>query len=819
MVELGLASFLSGKIWDLAWSKISVKYKEAKKIKQNQKFFDEFKEMDLSFNIDDSYTDEIELIFGNTGLAETMYYMAKYELSKTHDEICDSIEMQVNMYYSSSGKAINVHKKNQIINILTFLYYYLFYSLNPLNDEQRSVVNHSTKILGAEIKKLIELLEKLTSPPPPPSIFDSHYKDMTYIYERKNLIIGDEFKLKDYYIEPHFESGDIYPTISKWLNSEQNIMFITGEAGHGKSSLGIKLLYDFVTSNKQLFDGKIENIAYIKLTDIINSSNVKVIATPLGIEKIGFKLDLDTEIQLTKENNLAVYLDGFDEVIDTLREILDTTKEKAETSLVTYLQKYNKVKFVISSRPNYITDNLEKHSVTVQTLRTLNPKEIVNWIDVYNSMSEIKYQCTEADLTEHKTLYDLVSIPLLLQLVAFYGVYSNMRNRADLYIAILDKITERERTRIGNGLDDIAHFHDSLNQCAFEYYKNDENPVTQNITPVLAHFYTRVSDNRVEFIHRSFYQFFFAKYIFNLLVNEDYETLCESLSYDLIDEDIVGFIYNLTNINYFDLNTRKLENFIATTNCIPKNPTKGNRLRQAELSFFNIILVANTITNTKIRLNNIHSCIQAYDCAGLYLQNTVAKDCDLRRSLLNGASLVNINFSSCDLSFSDLDGINLSNSNLANSIFANSDLTSVYIIDSTMIYSNFSRAILNSAYLFECTLNDSDFSYATIFEADFYEVNLINSSFYNAYFYDAELINCTMNDSDFYRANIHNSDFSNSKLISANFTYANLSGTNFSNCDLRGANFNNAILDGAIFDNAIYDKGSIIEKHLANSTK
>ena len=106
-------------------------------------------------------------------------------------------------------------------------------------------------------------------------------------------------------------------------------------------------------------------------------------------------------------------------------------------------------------------------------------------------------------------------------------------------------------------------------------------------------------------------------------------------------------------------------------------------------------------------------------------------------------------------------------------------------------------------------LNNVSFDWANFSESNFKDCIFTSSHFHNAHFNDATLIGIYANDgifdgSDFSKADMENADFSGASLIGCNFQNASLGGVNFTNAnmaysDLRGAKLLKTKLDGNLY--------------------
>ncbi len=625
--------------------------------------------------------------------------------------------------------------------------------------------------------------------------FENHYNEMNKIFDIAKLYVSKKLKLKDNFIYPKFEDIDVLSGVNDFINSDEKLMFILGEAGQGKSSLGVKIINDFI-DNKNIFNGKIENMAFIKLTDIIKSSNIEVEETPKGIKKMGIKLD-DIDIIGTKK--LLIYLDGYDEILETLKKILQTNQLETERIFIDYLTETKHVKFIVSSRKNYLSDNIvkgENRKVITKKIKEYDDNEIQSWIDKYNSQPENNYEYSLKDIKNNDNLYELVKIPLLLQLVVVHKIDTKISSRTELYFTIFNKIADRENERAdANGrIKSKIDFEKTLMEIAFDYYYNDEKPVaiTEKIDmyeSAVYHFYTNAGDGKVEFIHRSFYQYFLAKYYLYLLLDEKYEDLLKSIYSRIIDYDVLEFIkelYQIEKRNDKVINFEKIEDFIVETECIPRNMSRKALHEKIAKIFKNLTSIISTVLELEgIDKFNATKFIHILKHHDVYQQNFCFFN-------LTGANLAGTNLKNSRLEATNFTDASLQESNLSGAMIMASSWDNVDLTGADLSGSTLGVTELKGAKLTKADLSEAEWTCANLTEADLTNSNLSSINLRNVTSKTDFLTLINFTDADLTDANLTKAYLAGANFTGADLTRANLTGANLTNANLSGINLRKA---------------------------
>ncbi len=129
------------------------KFEEFKQDKSDEKFLNDFKELNWSHKIDDGVKDRIAKLFKNTTLARDMYNMAKNDLDKSHAENEECIKRRVEEFFNSENEK-NTLLKNGVADVLKLQYYYMFYTLNELSKRDIVSINQTLKPIFYKIEEL-----------------------------------------------------------------------------------------------------------------------------------------------------------------------------------------------------------------------------------------------------------------------------------------------------------------------------------------------------------------------------------------------------------------------------------------------------------------------------------------------------------------------------------------------------------------------------------------------------------------------------------------------------------------------------------------
>ena len=212
---------------------------------------------------------------------------------------------------------------------------------------------------------------------------------------------------------------------------------------------------------------------------------------------------------------------------------------------------------------------------------------------------------------------------------------------------------------------------------------------------------------------------------------------------------------------------------------------------------------SHTVPQLSMTLNKVHLSDQ-------FLGHTLLIGADLSGADLSGAYLYR-----ADLSGANLSGADLSRADLSDAYLSRANLSDAYLSRANLSGANLSGANLSGANLPRADLSRADLSRANLSGADRY------TSLSSADLHYADLSGADLSGADLSGADLSGADLSGANLSGANLsvsdaslTPANLSGANLSGANLSGANLSDAYLpradlSGANLSNAYLSRANL----------
>ncbi len=306
---------------------------------------------------------------------------------------------------------------------------------------------------------------------------------------------------------------------------------------------------------------------------------------------------------------------------------------------------------------------------------------------------------------------------------------------------------------------------------------------------------------KLQFIHRSIYEYFTAEYIYQAITKyieeENQEELAKTLARlfkkNIISDEIKEFLsYKLeknvetSSEKFYKFLEGTIELMIEYGMTYYLEEKEKNILKCEEEIFVSSMIllhiIFNLIKNKDIIFNNLE------DKKNLEKQILNCRDYkqDLSYINLNGVNLIG-----AGLNGADLIGTDLRESNLIGA-----DLNGANLIGADLSESNLRRTNLSLA-----NLNGANLSGANLSEADLNGVNLIG----------ANLIGANLSLANLSLANLNEANLTEVDLTGAKLTGAKLTGTNLSEANLKGADLTRANLIGANLSLANLTEVDLIE--------
>lgn len=546
------------------------------------------------------------------------------------------------------------------------------------------------------------------------SLVGQYYKNAVQkIYREKDsdLVGEDALSHDDIYMDAYSTSTDdefkdkkILSIIQEWSHKNTSgVMLIHGEPGHGKTTLCRKAVYEHVL--KQFCPDK-TNVFWFRLNPAFAEGIIKdgkfVLKNAFcwGDPDIGLN-EIPLEDNKKEYQNSVVFLDGYDELQaqlhganKNLKDFITTAKKIAQT--------YN-MHIVITTRTRSLSDEGELNIPSFQFAPISEDKQDA-WIEKNTPAYKEDFEELRSSSEE---MEEMLGIPILFRMVVKAKLKSTIaKNVVDLYDMLFEATMERRAADSA----EMSYWREKYEQFAYEIYCNDETfaDVREMDMPeeFLYMFHLKGEGKQhVEFLHRSFYQYFLAHFLYQKMsVIEDEESaaafLC-CLAERRIDDDVLNYIEQLQEKKP-DVTQEKCEQIIKT---LEQNGTiiehalkvpnedgnaEKNPLLRCENVLINALSICCVITMTEgsefiISLHekeNIHTAMRRYNCSGIWLENVDLSGADLSGAKLVVANAIEANLSRVNLSRADLTGAILSGADLrgTRSLY---DCNCKYVVDWT----------------------------------------------------------------------------------------------------------------------------------------
>lgn len=515
-----------------------------------------------------------------------------------------------------------------------------------------------------------------------------YYKNaIQKIYREKDsdLVGEDALSHDDIYMDAYstkFPNKKILSIIQDWSHKDTSgVMLIHGEPGHGKTTLCRKAVCEHTF--KKFCPDK-TNVFWFRLNpafaeDIIENGkfvlrNAFRWGNPAG--KFG---EIPLEKNEKEYQNSVIFLDGYDElkaqlhgVNKDLQDFITTAKQMA--------QDYD-MHIVITTRTRSLSDEGRLNIPSLQ-FAPISEYEQDAWIEKnapgYKEDFEVLRSSSSEDMKE------MLGIPILFRMVVKAKLKSTIaKNVVDLYDTLFKATMERRAADSA----EMSYWREKYEQFAYEIYCNDETfaDVQKMDMPeeFLYMFHLKGEGKQhVEFLHRSFYQYFLAYFLYRKMsVIEDEESaaafLC-CLAERRIDRDVLNYIQQIQKGKQ-QVTQDKCEQIINTleqTGTIIVQALKApnengdaekNPLLRCDNVLINALSICCAVAATEeskftISLHqkeNIHAAMRRYNCSGICLENVTLSGAYLFRARLIRARLIGADLSRANLSKADLSGADL----------------------------------------------------------------------------------------------------------------------------------------------------------------
>lgn len=544
--------------------------------------------------------------------------------------------------------------------------------------------------------------------------------------EESSLVSEEALSQESVYIDAYIKHGENEPEekildrIDQWSQKDKSgVMLIHGEPGHGKTTLCRKAVYEFYRNR---FGEKKTNVFWFRLnpaySDIIQDGE-------LVLENAFCWGNIKSQREMIplRENKEAyeksiIFLDGYDElkvqaqsINIYLSDFIDEVKD--------YAEEYQ-IHFVVTARTRSVEDELYELEIPILQFAQMTKKQQTNWIHKRPKLHEYEKKFVKLR-DSSKEMEEMLGIPILFRMV----VEAKLEDTASGVVALYDKLFRATMERRKMKSKSREDWHKKYEQLAYKIYCNNEQFADiqgkQRADEFLYMFYIKGGDKQhVEFLHRSFYQYFLAHFLYQKMSEVEDEESAEAflccLAERRIDRDVLNYIQQIQEKKP-DITKKECEcilDEIERTDAIIADALRAknkngdaekHRLQRCNNIFVNALSICCVVATFEgseyiISLHekeNIHAAMQRYDCCVIMLKNVDLSGANLGRTELFGA----------DLSGADLSGVDLTGAYLFRARLIGADLREANLERADLIGTN-----LNGADLTEASLNGTDLRWA-----------------------------------------------------------------------------------------------------------
>ncbi len=597
--------------------------------------------------------------------------------------------------------------------------------------------------------------------------------------EDSDLVSKEALSQESVYIEAYSKEHQnvrILDSIDQWSQKgKSGVMLIHGEPGHGKTTLCRKAVCEFYRNR---FGEKKTNVFWFRLnpaySDIIkNGELVLENAFCWGNIKTQRKMISLDENEDAYRGSI-IFLDGYDElkvqaqsINIRLRDFIDTVKK--------YAEEYQ-IHFVITARTRSIVDDLLGLRVSTLQFAPMTEKQQRHWIHERAGLHEYEEKFVKLRNSSEE-MKEMLGIPILFRMV----VEAELEDTATGVVELYNKLFQVTMKRRDSNSETVEKWHQNYQDLAYEIYCNDEQFADiqgeQQTDEFLYMFYIKgESKQHVEFLHRSFYQYFLAHFLYRKMSEVEDEASAEAflccLAERRIDDEILAYVQQvktseicrkhvrLKNCKYIlDIVGRTdavLENaigkFVENIESIVEEwdpmeeikyyiikhypilcdssssirevkmglnykkgtPIEQHRYLRCENIFVNAINICYVLTKISLQNNeNILRLLRSYDCSGINLADTNLEGAHLEKAKLSFAKLNNIQLNGAYLSRANMDGAKLEGAGLNGA-----DLSGIDLNGANLFNAKLRNADLRNADLRNTDLRRAKLSYADLRRVD-----------------------------------------------------------------------------------------------------
>ena len=388
---------------------------------------------------------------------------------------------------------------------------------------------------------------------------------------------------------------------------------------------------------------------------------------------------------------------------------------------------------VITTRTRSLED---EGNITIPSLQfaPISEERQDAWIGKNASDYKEDFEALRASSEEMR---EMLGIPILFRMVVHARLQSTTaKNVVELYDTLFEATMER-RAMDSTKTDDWRARYEQL---AYEIYCNDETFANMQGADMrkdfLYMFYLKgEGEQHVEFLHRSFYQYFLAYFLYHKMAAVRDEPSAEDflccLAERRIDKDVLEYIRQI-QANQQKITEKICEVIIdfleQTGTIVVKALEVQNKNCKAEqhplircenllVNALNICCIVASASEGEFAVSlykkkNIHQSMRKYDCRFIYLVGVGLSGADLEYADLSFADLSGANLSFANLNLAKLGGIDLNYADLGRVNLSGADLRRAGLGNADLRSADLRNVDLRSADLNSADLRGADLRWA-----------------------------------------------------------------------------------------------------------
>ena len=372
-------------------------------------------------------------------------------------------------------------------------------------------------------------------------------------------LLGRESDDKAYieqFITVGSERKSVLTFLSEWFDRKKyGILLICGEPGHGKSMLCKKAVVEHKRGN--FLKGKAQNVLFISLN---TGENPGIISD----KEVKFENMLSwgpiREHRFRFENcrGSLLFMDGFDEFIDEAKKV-NIKDIISFMHVVEGIAKSYAIHIVILSRSIAVQSYLSEPDICNKSfkLSPITKEQQTGWVKERIGYSD--YFETLNMLQKYEDMCILLGIPLLFRMIVHTHFDKASSNEVELYDNLFNHLMSK-RNICGSAREEVR---ENLSNHAYAVYCNDEDTaeVVEQVGVenwVFAFYVKSGQGGRVGFFHRSFYQYYLARYIYAGILNANTAHKAENIIGELAERELDDTVRRYLSLTFNKKNVKRI---------------------------------------------------------------------------------------------------------------------------------------------------------------------------------------------------------------------------------------------------------------------